>query len=203
MQVGSTKERITADKARGLIALGASTGGTEATSVILKELPASVPGIVIVQHMPPVFTKLYAERLNKESALTVKEAEDCDVVLPGHAYVAPGDKHVVVIKTGGSYTIRCSDGDKVNGHRPSVDVMFHSVAKFADKNTLGIILTGMGADGAKGLLAMRQKGAYTIGQDEKSSVVYGMPMVAKQINAVTRQAGVHDIAKLVLAYLSR
>lgn len=186
-----------------IIAIGASTGGTEATSLILKQLPDNLPGIVIVQHMPPVFTKLYAERLDRESAIHVVEAKNSDVVLPGHAYIAPGDKQMTVVKTGSNFVIRCMDGDKVNGHKPSVDVLFNSVAKFAGKLTAGIILTGMGSDGAKGLLALRQRGAYTIGQDEKSSVVYGMPMVAKQIGAVMRQADIHDIANMVLAYYNK
>ena len=186
-----------------LIAIGASTGGTEATSAILKTLPASMPGIVITQHMPPTFTKMYAQRLDRECALSVKEAEDGDQVVQGHAYVAPGDKQMRVIKKNGVYTIRCEEGPKVSGHCPSVDVLFSSVAQFADRNTVGVILTGMGKDGAKGLLAMREKGAYTIGQDEASCVVYGMPMVAYNMNAVVRQCGLSEIPDTLINYLMR
>lgn len=187
----------------GLIAIGASTGGTEATSNILKVLPEKMPGLVITQHMPPVFTKMYAQRLDRESALSVKEAEDGDIVLPGHAYIAPGDKHMTVQKSGLKYVIRCAAGAKVNGHCPSVDVLFDSVAKFADKSTVGIILTGMGADGAKGLVKLRERGAYTIGQDEKSCVVYGMPMMAYKYGGVMKQASLDDIPNVLMSYLGK
>ncbi|WP_066683587.1 protein-glutamate methylesterase/protein-glutamine glutaminase [Christensenella intestinihominis] len=187
----------------GLIALGASTGGTEATSTILRRLPANIPGMVITQHMPPVFTKMYAQRLDKECAFSVKEAEENDIVKPGHAYIAPGDRHLQIIKRGTDMVIHLWQGEKVNGHCPSVDVMFQSVAKFADRNTVGIILTGMGADGAQGLLEMKEKGAYTIGQDEASCVVYGMPMVAKRMGAVTTQAPLDQIADALMNYLTK
>ena len=187
----------------GLIAIGASTGGTEATSSILKSLPANIPAMVITQHMPPVFTKMYAQRLDKECALTVKEAEDGDLILPGHAYIAPGDKHLTVIKRAGTMVARCSAGDKVSGHCPSVDVLFDSVSKFCSQDTVGIILTGMGSDGAKGLLEMKEKGAYTIGQDEKSCVVYGMPMVAFKLGAVKKQVSLDKVADTLLDYLSK
>jgi two-component system chemotaxis response regulator CheB len=187
----------------GLIALGASTGGTEATSKILKRLPASLPGMVITQHMPPVFTKMYANRLNGECALEVKEAEDGETLRPGHVYIAPGDRHMSVVKSGSVMQIRCQAGEKVNGHCPSVDVLFHSVAKFADKDTVGIILTGMGQDGAKGLLAMRNRNAFTVGQDEKSCVVYGMPAAAFRAGAVARQAPLEKIADIILEYFER
>ncbi len=182
----------------GLIALGASTGGTEATSTILKRLPANIPGMVVTQHMPPVFTNLYAQRLDKECAVTVKEARENDVVRQGHVYIAPGDKHLTVVKRGSDVVIHLNQGEKVNGHCPSVDVMFQSVAKLADKNTTGIILTGMGADGAQGLLEMKAKGAYTIGQDEATCVVYGMPMVAYKLGAVTVQAPLERIADIIV-----
>ena len=187
----------------GLIALGASTGGTEATSTILKCLPKNIPGMVITQHMPPVFTKLYAQRLNKECAVTVKEAEENDVIKPGNVYVAPGDKHLLVLKRGTDLVVHLNQGEKVNGHCPSVDVMFQSVAKIANRNTVGIILTGMGGDGAQGLLEMKEKGAYTIGQDEASCVVYGMPMVAKKMGAVTVQAPLEKIADILMRYLTK
>jgi two-component system chemotaxis response regulator CheB len=187
----------------GLIALGASTGGTEATSSFMKQLPSNIPGMVVVQHMPPVFTGMYAQRLDRETKLKVKEATEGDKILPGHVYIAPGDKHLVVEKRGTEKIIHVNVREKVNGHRPSADVMFDSVAKFADKNAVGIILTGMGADGAKGLLKMRQKGAYTIGQDASTSVVYGMPMVAYNIGAVVKQAPLDHIADILLKYLSQ
>lgn len=187
----------------GIIALGASTGGTEATSTILKALPATIPGMVVTQHMPPVFTKMYAQRLDKECALSVKEAENNDIILPGHVYVAPGDQQMEVVKKGSSMVIRCYAGEKVSGHCPSVDVLFGSVAAFANQHTVGIILTGMGSDGAKGLLAMRQKGAYTIGQDEKSCVVYGMPMVAYKVGAVAKQVSLDKVADTLLDYLAQ
>lgn len=189
-------------RSRGLIALGASTGGTEATSAILKRLPKNIPGMVITQHMPPVFTDLYAKRMDRESELTVKEAEEFDVIRPGHVFVAPGDKHLTVEKLGNDLVIRLKKTEKVNGHIPSVDVMFQSIAKFADKSTTGIILTGMGADGAQGLLELRRKGAYTIGQDEASSVVYGMPMVAQKLGAVVQQASLDRIPQLLVQHLA-
>ena len=187
---------------KGLIALGASTGGTEATSTILRRLPAGIPGMVVTQHMPPVFTDMYAKRLDKECAVSVKEAQENDVIKQGQVYIAPGDRHLQVLKRGMDLVIHLSQGEKVNGHCPSVDVMFQSVAKVADQSTVGIILTGMGADGAQGLLEMKEKGAYTIGQDEASCVVYGMPMVAKKLGAVTVQAPVDKIADVLMNYLA-
>lgn len=184
-----------------LIAIGASTGGTEATSSILRALPESIPGIVITQHMPPVFTKMYAERLNRECALSVKEAVSGDVVRSGCAYVAPGDKQMRIVKHHNDYIIRCAEGEKVSGHCPSVDVLFESVAVCAPSTAVGIILTGMGSDGARGLLSMRKNGAFTIGQDQKSSVVYGMPMEAYKIGAVVKQASLEMIPSVLLNYL--
>ncbi|MDV3427645.1 MAG: chemotaxis response regulator protein-glutamate methylesterase [Bacillota bacterium] len=176
-----------------IIAIGASTGGTEAIEQVLKNLPRNIPGIVIVQHMPPVFTKLYAERLNNSCKLEVKEAEDGDLILPGRALIAAGDKHMKVVKDG-IPRVHCYAGDRVNGHCPSVDVLFYSAAERYYKNSFGIILTGMGYDGAKGLLEMRKKGARTIGQDEASSVVYGMPKVAYEIGAVEKQVPLNEVA---------
>lgn len=184
-----------------IIAIGASTGGTEAIVSILKELPNTIPGIVIVQHMPPNFTRMFAERLNSITSLNVKEAQTGDQVLPGHVLVAPGDYHMKVYKSGSSYYIRCFKGEKVNGHCPSVDVLFKSVAAEAGKNAIGVILTGMGSDGAKGLLAMKNSGARTIGQDESSSVVYGMPKVAYNIGAIEKQAPLVKIPGLILTLL--
>ncbi len=178
-----------------IIALGASTGGTEATAQILTALRDDLPGMVIVQHMPPVFTRLYAERLNNSCRLAVKEAEDGDVVRPGSALVAPGEYHMTVEKFGGGYRVRCRKGDKVSGHCPSVDVLFESVAKAAGDKALGILLTGMGADGANGLLRMRNTGASTIGQNKETCVVYGMPMVAMGLGAVQKELPLGSIAQ--------
>ena len=189
--------------AGGIIAIGASTGGTEAIYSLLSSLPKTVPGIVIVQHIPPVFSKMFADRLNNQTALTVKEAETGDYVEPGKVLVAPGDKHMRVKKIGRRYQVECFTGEKVNGHCPSVDVLFESVAKEAGDCSIGIILTGMGYDGAKGLLAMRRKGAKTIGQDEASCVVYGMPKVAYDLGAVEKQASLGHIPQVLTDLLSR
>jgi two-component system chemotaxis response regulator CheB len=184
-----------------LIAIGASTGGTEATLQVLKTFPPDMPGTVIVQHMPPVFTRMYAERLNASCLMQVQEAKDGDIVVPGKAFIAPGDRQMRVVKDASGYSLKCFEGEKVSGHCPSVDVLFDSVADAAKKNAVGVILTGMGADGAKGLLKMRKNGALTIGQDEKTCVVYGMPMVAFNIGAVTRQAALDDIPGIIQEHL--
>lgn len=184
-----------------IIAIGASTGGTEAIYNVLKHLPGSIPGIVIVQHIPPDFSRMFAERLNNSTALKVKEARTGDYLEKGQVLVAPGDRHMKIKKVGGKYRTECFEGDKVNGHCPSVDVLFESVAKEAGHQAIGIILTGMGYDGAKGLLSMRRKGARTIGQDEGSSVVYGMPKVAFNIGAVEKQASLQQIPRLIYTLL--
>lgn len=184
-----------------IIAIGASTGGTEAIHQVLKELPANIPGIVIVQHIPPVFSCMFAERLNNTTNLQVKEAKTGDYVERGHVYVAPGDQHMKIRKVGDQYRIECFYGDKVNGHCPSVDVLFETVAKEAGQDAIGIILTGMGYDGARGLLAMKRKGAGTIGQDEASSVVYGMPKVASNIGAVDKVLPLDKIASALYSML--
>jgi two-component system, chemotaxis family, protein-glutamate methylesterase/glutaminase len=185
-----------------IVAIGASTGGTEAINYIIKNLPPDMPGILIVQHMPPVFTKMFAERLNDACHLEVKEAKDGDRIYPGLVLIAPGDYQMSVARTGTYYTVKCRQGERVNGHCPSVDVLFHSVADQYKANSVGIILTGMGYDGAKGLLAMRQNGARTIGQDEQSSVVYGMPKVAFNLGAVERQSSLEKIPTLLYSILS-
>ncbi len=184
-----------------IIAIGASTGGTEAIFHILKALPNSTPGIVIVQHIPPIFSLKFAERMNELTNLKVKEAQTGDYVEKGQVLIAPGDRHMKIKKFGNQYKVQCFDGDKVNGHCPSVDVLFESVAQEAGKKAIGVILTGMGYDGAKGLLSMRRKGARTIGQDEKSAVVYGMPKVAYNIGAVEVQASLDKIAKSIYTFL--
>ncbi len=185
-----------------IIAIGASTGGTEATLQVLKELPADTPGIVVTQHMPEGFTKMYADRLNRLCAMSVKEAKSGDVIERGQVLIAPGDLQMKVIKTGSRYTVSCYSGEKVSGHRPSVDVLFQSVAETAGPSSVGIIMTGMGKDGASGLLSMKKKGAFTIGQDAESCVVYGMPMVAYNIGAVTRQVSCSGIAGVLMKHLS-
>lgn len=184
-----------------LIAIGASTGGTEAISRILKALPKEVPGIVIVQHIPPMFSKMFADRLNMQTGLEVLEGKAGDRVIPGRVIIAPGDKHMRVLKQGDGYKIDIFEGEKINGHCPSVDVLFNSVAKIADRNALGIILTGMGYDGAKGILSMRRKQSYTIGQDEHSSVVYGMPKVAFEVGGVSKQMGLNDIPRAIMNWV--
>lgn len=182
-----------------LIAIGASTGGTEAIFNILKNLPSSLPGIVIVQHIPPVFSRMFAERLHHQTQFTVKEAQTGDYVKQGYVHIAPGDRHLRVKRIGEEFRLECYEGEKVNGHCPSVDILFESVAKEAGNGAIGIILTGMGYDGAKGLLVMRRKGARTIGQDEQSSVVYGMPKVAYDIGAVQRQVPINSIPQLLIS----
>lgn len=181
-----------------IIAIGASTGGTEAISRILRELPGNMPGIVIVQHIPPVFSRMFAERLNSSTVLDIKEASSGDYISPGRVLIAPGDQHMKIKKIGDRYRVECFEGEKVNGHCPSVDVLFESVAKEVGNNAIGVILTGMGYDGAKGLLMMKRKGARTIGQDEESSVVYGMPKAAYSIGAVQKQVNLDNISKLLL-----
>lgn len=177
-----------------IIAIGASTGGTEAISRILKQLPMDTPGIVIVQHIPPNFSRMFAERLNHTIELEVKEAKSGDYISKGKVLIAPGNQHMILKKIGDRYKVECYEGDKVNGHCPSVDVLFESVAKSAGSNAIGVILTGMGYDGAKGLMSMRRKGARTLGQDEKTSIVYGMPKVAFNIGAVEKQLSLDQIA---------
>ncbi len=187
---------------RKIIAIGASTGGTEAIFRILQDFPSQMPGIVITQHIPPVFSKMFAERLNNSTNLNVKEAKTGDILLPGMAILAPGDQHMKIVSANEGYGIECNYGEKVNGHRPSVDILFESVAKEAGKKAIGVILTGMGYDGAKGLLAMRRKGARTIGQDESSCVVYGMPKVAFDLGAVEKQASLDQIPVEIYRLLS-
>lgn len=184
-----------------IIAIGASTGGTEAIFSVLKYLPDNIPGIVLVQHIPPVFSRMFAERLDNSTLLNVKEAQTGDLIEKGRVLVAPGDRHMRIKKLGDSYKVECFEGDKVNGHCPSVDVLFESVAKEAGSNAIGVIMTGMGYDGAKGLLAMRRRGAKTIGQDEKSSIVYGMPKAAYDIGAVERQVSLNNLPKLLYSLL--
>lgn len=190
-QVSSSK-----DKKDLILAIGASTGGTEAIASVIKEFGKDIPGVVIVQHMPAGFTQMYANRLNDQCRVCVKEAKTGDVVMPGQVLLAPGgDTHMQLVRNQGTYQVMCKEGEKVNGHRPSVDVLFQSVAKVAGSHAVGIILTGMGGDGAKGLLEMRRAGARTIGQDESTCVVYGMPKVAYDIGAVEYREKLSDIPR--------
>ena len=171
---------------------------------MVKDYGTDIPGIVCVQHMPPGFTQMYAKRLNDQCRIRVKEAETGDRVLPGHMLIAPGgDRHMRLVKVNGGYQVEVKAGPKVNGHCPSVDVLFDSVAKVARSDAVGIILTGMGGDGAKGLLAMRKAGARTIGQDESTCVVYGMPKVAYDLGAVEYQEKLPDIAGRTYSILNR
>lgn len=186
-----------------LVAIGASTGGTEAIREVLQGLPANSPGILITQHMPGGFTRSFAERLDRLCRMRVKEAEDGERILPGHAYIAPGEAHLKLIRSGANYVVRLDHGEPVNRHRPSVDVLFESVAQYAGRNALGVILTGMGKDGAAGLLAMRQAGAQTAAQDEASSVVFGMPREAIALNAAVEVLSLDKIAPWLLAQLSK
>lgn len=184
-----------------IIGLGASTGGTEATLAVLKRLPADIPGMVIVQHMPTGFTKMYAERLNRLCQMEVKEACHGDEIRPGLVLLAPADLQMRVVRLGSRYTVSCQPGEKISGHRPSVDALFSSMASTVQCHMVGIIMTGMGRDGADGLLKMRKAGAYTIGQDKESCVVYGMPCVAQEIGAVTVQASCDNIASVLMQHL--
>ncbi len=177
-----------------LIAIGASTGGTEAIRDVITALPAATPGIVITQHIPAAFSAPFAERLNKHSRMTVCEASDNQQILPGHAYVAPGDRHLLVERSGARFICRLVDGEPVNRHIPSVDVMFRSVAQNVGANAIGVILTGMGADGAVGLKEMQAAGSPTIAQDERSSVVWGMPGEAVKINAADDILALNKVA---------
>ena len=183
-----------------IIAVGASTGGTEAIRELLSALPPDAPAIVISQHIPAAFSKPFAERMNRESAMAVCEAQDGQYILPGHVYIAPGDRHLLVGRDGARYRCRLSDGPQVNRHRPSVDVMFRSVAQNVGPNAIGVILTGMGDDGARGLKEMLEAGAATIAQDEASSVVWGMPGAAVKIGAAQQVLPLHRIAHDVLEH---
>lgn len=169
-----------------VIAIGASTGGTKAIEAVLSGLPATIPGIVIVQHMPENFTKSFAQRLNDICPMEVREARNNDRVVPGVALIAPGNHHMVLTRNGGTYLVRIKDGPRVHYQRPSVDVLFQSVARSAARNVVGVLLTGMGADGAKGLLALQQSGARTMAQDEASCVVFGMPKEAVKLGAADK-----------------
>lgn len=184
-----------------IVAIGSSTGGTEAVKEVLEVLPPNSPPILIAQHMSEHFTKSWADRLNQICRLAVKEAEDGDSVLPGHVLIAPGGHHMTLVRSGARYFVRLNQDSPVNRHRPSVDVLFDSVAKYAGRNSIGIILTGMGRDGANGLFRMRQSGGYTIAQNEETCVVFGMPKEAIGLGAVDMVLPINDIAKSLLRRL--
>lgn len=186
-----------------IIAIGASTGGTEAIATVVRGLHRDIPGIVMVQHMPEGYTQMYAHRLDSEGEVSVKEAVSGDVVKPGQILLAPGDKQMRIVKINGRYQVECKHGPRVTGHCPSVDALFESVARVAGKEAIGVLMTGMGSDGAKGLLAMRNAGARTIGQDEKTCIVYGMPKVAYEIGAVKWQVPLEQIAQKIYYLLDK
>ncbi len=185
-----------------VLAIGASTGGTQAIEAVLRELPATTPGTVIVQHMPETFTKAFADRLSKICTMEVREARDRDNVTPGVALIAPGNRHMVLQRSGSVYQVQVKDGPPVYHQRPSVDVLFHSVARSAGINAVGVILTGMGADGARGMLAMHEQGAVTIAQDEQTCVVYGMPKEAVKLDAADFVVPLDHVAHTIIHALT-
>lgn len=186
-----------------ILVIGASTGGTEALREVLSQLPAHAPAVVIAQHMPEGFTKSFASRLDGLCQIRVKEAEQGDKILPGHAYVAPGHSHLLLGRNGAGYICELSQAPPVNRHRPSVDVLFQSAAKSAGKQAVGVILTGMGKDGALGLKEMHDAGAHTFAQDEKSCVVFGMPKEAIAQGGVDEIVPLHDIAQRIMQYFGK
>lgn len=185
-----------------LIVIGASTGGTEAIKEILTRLPADAPGVLVTQHMPEHFTKSFADRLDTLCKISVKEAEDNERILPGHAYIAPGHSHLLIKRSGANYMTKLDQGELVNRHRPSVDVLFRSAANVAGANALGVILTGMGKDGVQGMLEMKRAGSYTIAQDEATCVVFGMPKEAIAAGGVSEVLPLQSIARRSLEHIS-
>ena len=191
----SRKMFKTTDK---IIAIGASTGGTEAIKEVLLGLPPDTPGVVIAQHIPAKFSATFAERMNRQTGLVVKEAEDGDHVIPGHVFIAPGDKHLLLVRNGARYECKLDEGPPVNRHCPSVDVLFRSVVQAAGSNAVAALLTGMGVDGAKGLLELKEVGVHTIAQDEKTSVVWGMPGQAVKIGGASKVLSLPKIPKALI-----
>ena len=187
-----------AETTEKVVAIGASTGGTEALKTVLEALPADTPGIVIVQHMPELFTRAFAQRLDSLCAITVKEAESNDTIIRGRALIAPGNRHMLLKRSGARYYVEIKDGPLVCRHRPSVDVLFRSAARYAGRNAVGVILTGMGDDGAHGMLEMKQAGALTIAQDEATCVVFGMPKEAIKRGGVDRVLPLHAVARAIV-----
>lgn len=191
----SPDSKVLAGSTDKVIAIGASTGGTVALRTMIEVFPADLPGTVVVQHMPTKFTQMFAEKLNSVSKAEVKEAEDGDRIITGRVLIAPGGKHMSVYRSGGRYMVRCYEGEKVNGHSPSVDVLFHSVAEHVGGNAMGVILTGMGRDGAEGMLEMRKAGARTLAQDERTCVVFGMPKEAYSYGGAERFVAIDDMTR--------
>jgi two-component system chemotaxis response regulator CheB len=189
-----------AETTEKVVVIGASTGGTEALKALLETLPADTPGIVIVQHMPQLFTRAFADRLDGLCNLTVKEAETNDTVIRGRALIAPGNRHLLLKRSGARYFVEIKDGPLVCRHRPSVDVLFRSAARYAGRNAVGVILTGMGDDGARGMLEMKQAGAITIAQDEATCVVFGMPKEAIKLGGVDKVMPLHAVGGAILAH---
>jgi two-component system, chemotaxis family, protein-glutamate methylesterase/glutaminase len=196
----SKSTRAMAETTEKVVVIGASTGGTEALKLLLESLPADSPGIVIVQHMPELFTRAFAARLDGLCAISVKEAESNDTVLRGRALIAPGNHHLLLKRSGARYHVEVKDGPLVRRHRPSVDVLFRSAARYAGQNAVGVILTGMGDDGAHGMLEMKQVGAFTIAQNEATSVVFGMPKEAIKLGAADRVLPLESIAAAILSH---
>lgn len=196
LEKASLKSRIV--DTEKIIVLGASTGGTEAIRLLLRNLPSRMPGIAIVQHMPEGFTKSFANSLNANSELEVKEAEDGDRLYQGRVLIAPGNHHMLLKRTGKEYSVEVKEGPLVNRHRPSVDVLFRSAARYSGQNATGILLTGMGADGAKGLLELKESGANTIAQDQQTSVVFGMPKEAIKLGAADEILAIDAIAPFLI-----
>ena len=192
------EEYIEKNKFDKVIAIGASTGGAEAVQSILTSLDKNVPPIVVVIHMPPGFTKIYADNLDKICKMYVKEAKDGDMLKSGVVYIAPGDYHMRVVKNNNNLYISCKKENKVNGHMPSVNVLFESIAQNIAPNVVAVILTGMGDDGALGILKIKNKGGFTIGQDKKTSIVYGMPKEAKNLGGILIQASLQNIPKIIM-----
>jgi len=184
-----------------VLAIGASTGGTQALQAVLSVLPANTAGTVVVQHMPENFTRSFANRLNEICDLEVTEAADGDTVVPGKVLIAPGNRHMMLNRSGASYFVRVTEGPLVNRHRPSVEVLFKSVAKYAGSNAIGVIMTGMGADGAEGILEMKKNGAFTIAQDEATCVVFGMPKEAIKLGGIEKVSPLDKIPLEILAHL--
>jgi two-component system chemotaxis response regulator CheB len=186
-----------------VIAIGASTGGTEAIKAVLTQLPVDSPGIVITQHMPPGFTTSFAKRLDSMCRINVIEAQGGERIMPGYAYLAPGDKHLTVVRSGADYRIQLTDGPRVSGHKPSVDVMFQSVAEAVASNALAVILTGMGKDGALGIRSIAEHGGFTMAQDEASSLIFGMPQEAIKTGCVKQIVSLDSISKRLIEVLNQ
>ena len=200
---GQSPIRVNFASSEKLIIVGASTGGTEAIKEFLMQMPSDCPGILIVQHMPEGFTRSFAQRLNSICDISVKEAVHGDRVLPGHAFIAPGHSHLLLARSGANYVAHLEQSPPVNRHRPSVDVLFRSAAVHAGKNAVGVILTGMGKDGAAGMLEMKEAGAHNFSQDEATCVVYGMPREAVNVGAVHEVGALNDLPRMVLDFLNK